>query len=128
VLSQVTPTSPRFDDCLESGDISRFYNKSTRAHFYTASVVERDNVIATLSQFIYEGIACYALTDAEPGTAKVYRFFNNDTGAHFHSTQDDERDSVDRHLPSYIDEGRGISALPFIYTSYSLKTVGNLHD
>jgi len=47
----------------------RFYNTATGAHFYTASSVERDHVIATYPQFIYEGIAyyVYGVPAAPPG-------------------------------------------------------------
>jgi hypothetical protein len=38
----------------------RFYNQATGAHFFTASSSERDHVIATYPQFIYEGVAYYA--------------------------------------------------------------------
>ena len=46
----------------------RFYNNLTAAHFYTASSVERDHVIATYPQFVYEGIAYYVYgVPAAPG-------------------------------------------------------------
>jgi uncharacterized protein (DUF1800 family) len=52
----------------------RFYNTATGAHFYTASSVERDHVIATYPQFIYEGIAYYvygvpAAPPSNPGSS-----------------------------------------------------------
>ncbi|PVE21381.1 protease [Microvirga sp. KLBC 81] len=37
----------------------RFYNQQTKAHFYTASELERDQVIAKYSQYKYEGTAFY---------------------------------------------------------------------
>ncbi|MFC4174048.1 hypothetical protein ACFOYU_18675 [Microvirga sp. GCM10011540] len=37
----------------------RFYNTDTGTHFYTVNEAERDNVILTLPQYKYEGIAYY---------------------------------------------------------------------
>ena len=45
-----------------SGDheaLYRFFNTATGTHFYTASVVERDSVVANLPSFKYEGIGFY---------------------------------------------------------------------
>src|SRR5258708_2459798 len=39
--------------------VSRFYNLRTGTHFYTASSIERDHVILTYPQFLYEGVAYY---------------------------------------------------------------------
>ena len=49
-------------DNNSSGDheaLYRFFNTATGTHFYTASVVERDSVVATLPSFKYEGIGFY---------------------------------------------------------------------
>ena len=49
-------------DNNSSGDheaLYRFFNTATGTHFYTASVVERDSVVANLSSFKYEGIGFY---------------------------------------------------------------------
>ena len=37
--------------------VFRFFNRKTGAHFYTASAVERDKVVATYPHFVYEGVA-----------------------------------------------------------------------
>ena len=49
-------------DNNSSGDheaLYRFFNTATGTHFYTASVVERDSVVANLPSFKYEGIGFY---------------------------------------------------------------------
>ena len=49
-------------DNNSSGDheaLYRFFNTATGTHFYTASVVERDSVVANLPSFQYEGIGFY---------------------------------------------------------------------
>jgi hypothetical protein len=45
--------------------VYRFFNTRTGTHFYTNSAAERDNVIATLSWYSFEGIGYYVL-DAVP--------------------------------------------------------------
>jgi uncharacterized protein (DUF1800 family) len=40
-------------------ELFRFYNTVTGAHFYTTSAAERDQVRATLPQFVFEGVAYY---------------------------------------------------------------------
>jgi len=54
--------SPPPDVCpTGTKPVYRFFNTQTRAHFYTISKEERDWVINTLPQYVYEGIAwcCY---------------------------------------------------------------------
>ena len=38
-------------------DVYRFFNRRTAAHFYTVNQVERDLIIATMPDFVYEGPA-----------------------------------------------------------------------
>jgi uncharacterized protein (DUF1800 family) len=40
-------------------DLYRFFNIQTATHFYTASVFERDTVLAKYPQFVYEGTVYY---------------------------------------------------------------------
>ena len=40
-------------------ELFRFFNTKTGAHFYTTSTTERDQVLSTLPQFTYEGVAFY---------------------------------------------------------------------
>jgi Protein of unknown function (DUF1566)/Repeat of unknown function (DUF5648) len=46
--------------------VYRFFNTRTGTHFYTTSAAERDNVIATLSWYSFEGIAYYVRQNATP--------------------------------------------------------------
>lgn len=39
--------------------LHRFFNTANGTHFFTASAAEKDNIIATLGQYRYEGIAYY---------------------------------------------------------------------
>jgi hypothetical protein len=48
--------------------VYRFFNTITGTHFYTTSAAERDHVLATWSQFLFEGIAYYVMQTAPPPT------------------------------------------------------------
>ena len=82
------------------GTVYRFYNPDTGAHFYTADVVEREIVRASMPDFQYEGAAFQAQGDTE-----VYRFYNPQTGAHFYTMSIEERDQVIETLPVFQFEG-----------------------
>ena len=52
------------DSAAATVPVFRFYNVDTQTHFYTASVAERDHVIATWPQFHPEGIAFHAVASS----------------------------------------------------------------
>ncbi len=85
--------------------VFRFFNTATGTHFYTASVDERDRVIATLPVFHYEGPAFYASTLAATALSPVYRFYNRAAGVHFYTISEDEKNSIIAKLPQYTYEG-----------------------
>jgi lysyl endopeptidase len=85
--------------------VYRFYNTQKGTHFFTQSAIEKDNVIATLPQFNFEGISFNAYTAPATGVSPVYRFFNTQTGAHFYTISTVERDNVRNTLPQYSYEG-----------------------
>ena len=93
----------------ESDNISnvyRFFNPSTGAHLYTASEVERDNIIETLDNFNFEGeqFAVYN-TDLGEETIPIHRFYNPTLGVHFYTPNEAERENVEANLPNYNYEG-----------------------
>ncbi|MBO9422760.1 S8 family serine peptidase [Labrenzia sp. R4_2] len=47
------------DDSAGGTALFRFFNTQTGSHFYTTSEAERDNIIATLGQYNFEGVAYY---------------------------------------------------------------------
>lgn len=81
--------------------VYRFYNTKTGAHFYTASVAERDLVITKLREYNYEGPAFFAFAAAAPGTAPVHRFYNTRNGTHFYTMDEKERANIQATLPWY---------------------------
>jgi pyrroloquinoline quinone (PQQ) biosynthesis protein C len=74
----------------------RFYNKKNGAHFYTASLAERDQIIATLSAtYTFEGVAYNVSANSYPDPIlAVYRFYNMRNGTHFYTASPAERDTV----------------------------------
>jgi hypothetical protein len=103
------PAAPRL---LVPVPVYRFYNATTRSHFFTASEAERDHVIATNKAFAYEGIAFYARGSAEAEAIPVFRFYNHATGAHFYTANQGERDMVVEKLKSFQFEGAAWYGLP----------------
>jgi hypothetical protein len=86
-------------------NVYRFFNRSSAAHFYTASATERDRVIATLPSLAYEGLAFQASGTADSQLSPVYRFFNGQTGVHFYTISQSERDHIVANLPQFTYEG-----------------------
>jgi Protein of unknown function (DUF1566)/Repeat of unknown function (DUF5648) len=62
--------------------VYRFFNTRTGTHFYTTSVIERDNVIATLPWYLFEGIAYYVRQDAS-----IYALVANGVGGYYDKTE-----------------------------------------
>jgi sugar lactone lactonase YvrE len=82
--------------------VYRFYRRSSDSHFYTASVSERDNVMATLgATYRYEGVA-YQVNTANPGNGSpLWRFYKLTNGSHFYTADPVERDTVRNTLSAY---------------------------
>ncbi|MBL6077726.1 hypothetical protein JMJ56_06890 [Belnapia sp. T18] len=80
----------------------RFYKPDTGTHFYTASVEERDSVIAKLAPwYTYEGPALTVSTGPQEGYSAVFRFYKPDTGTHFYTASVEERDNVVNTLSNW---------------------------
>ena len=94
------------NDAIEGSTVYRFFRPDLGVHFYTASDVEKDSIIASLPNYTYEGASYIAASDADPltGAKPVYRFLNTDTGAHLYTISEAERDSVTDNS-SYAYEG-----------------------
>jgi len=106
--------SVNLDNVANVDPLYRFYNRTRSTHFYTASVAERDMVIATWpGVFTYEGIAYNVSAVPAPKTMEVYRFYNVRSGSHFYTTSVAERDNVIATWPSvFVYEG------PAFYVGY----------
>ena len=89
--------------------VHRFFIPSVGSHFYTASEIEKDAVIANLPNYVYEGVSYQAASESEAsdsisGAKPVYRFFNRNTGVHLYTISDTERDFVQDNLSNYTFE------------------------
>jgi uncharacterized protein YkwD len=85
--------------------VYRFFNPQSGAHFYTASVTERDQVRAQASAFSYEGPAFQASGQGGNGLSPVYRFYNASTGVHFYTISETEKSHIQQTLPQFQLEG-----------------------
>ena len=85
--------------------VFRFYNTTSGAHFYTASVTERDEIRAQPSAFVYEGPAFQASSQGGVNLSPVYRFFNTSTGVHFYTISESEKNHIQQNLPQFHLEG-----------------------
>lgn len=86
--------------------VYRFYNVTNGSHFYTPSIVERDNVTASWPTiYTYEG-AAYSVNELAADVA-LYRFYNVRNGSHFYTASEGEYNSVLANWPSvFTYEGR----------------------
>lgn len=114
---------------LDASPVYRFFNTKSGTHFYTISANERDVVLAQYPWFTLEGVAYYAYTAQESGTAPVFRFYNKSTGTHFYTISETERNTVIASYPVFIYEGPVYFAPPSsgstdtaLYRFYNTKT------
>ncbi len=73
----------------DAAAMHRLYNPNSGEHFYTASVYERDAVVA--AGWSYEGIGWYAPKNEG---ADVYRLYNANAGDHHYTLSAGERDAL----------------------------------
>lgn len=109
--------------------IFRFYNTKSGTHFFTASTVERDNVINKYPSFTYEGSAFYAYPKTANTLSPVYRFYHKVLGSHFYTISKSEKEKIEKTYPNYIYEGVAWYAAPNnvlgskpLYRFYNTKT------
>jgi hypothetical protein len=86
-------------------EIYRCFNTQLGYHLYSASTVERDDLIANHPAFSYEGVAYKASATAQAGMEEVYRFFNTAIGNHMFTTSEVERDHLIQNVPDFNYEG-----------------------
>lgn len=125
-----TPTTPPLSNGPDTGvDIFRFYQHSTGTHFYTASETEKQNIISTLPDYTYEGVAYHTADNDFPGAISVYRFFNTANGTHFFTADTGERDHLSAAGGNYVYEGAaydvygyGVGGAAPVYRFYNSTT------
>ena len=93
-----------------SSPVYRFFDSTYGTHFFTASASERDTVIGTRPDLVYEGTGFYEHTQQQAGDTAVYRFFDTRFGTHFYTADAGERATVAATRPDLVDEGIGFYA------------------
>ena len=82
--------------------VYRFWSQLNKAHFYTASTTERDQVIAnyTDQEWLYEGPVFWAYPLSYGGDSKpVYRFWSPSNTNHFYTADESEKNYVVANFP-----------------------------
>jgi uncharacterized repeat protein (TIGR03803 family) len=89
--------------------VFRFFDTQDGGHFFTTSVAERDQVLATRQDMTFEGIGYDAVNPSanDPNATPVYRFFDTQDGGHFFTISAAERDQVLATRPDLQFEGIG---------------------
>lgn len=82
-------------------NVYRFYNLKNGSHFYTASVAEKNSIVANLAgTYRLEGVA-YADNLSNPANSfPLYRFYNFRTGTHFYTASESEKNNVIARMSS----------------------------
>lgn len=93
-----------------AANVYRFFDGTYGTHFFTASAQERDTVIATRSDLVFEGNGFIEHITAQAGDTAVYRFFDTKFGTHFYTADPNERATVIATRSDLVDEGVGFYA------------------
>ena len=103
----LTAVNPSGND-PNAAPVFRFFDATKGTQFLTASASERDNVIATRPDLVYEPASTFfEHTTPQPGDTAVYRYFDATTGTHFYTDSAIERATVMQTRPDLIAEGIG---------------------
>ena len=87
--------------------VYRFFGVADGTHFYSTSQTERNTLIQTRPDLVYEGVGLKALASpgTDPAAAPVFRFFDVHNGTHFYSASTNERDTILATRPDLRFEG-----------------------
>lgn len=104
-----------------SVEIYRFYSPLNATHFYTASLDERNSIVANYprSTWSYEGVAYRAFLTQVDGTIPLYRFYSPRLGGHFYTTSVDEKNQILANYPPSIWTLENVAF--FVYPADSTK-------
>ena len=103
-----------------SVEVYRFWSPKNSTHFYTASLAERDSIIASYptSIWTYEGVAYRAFLTAQPGTVPLYRFWSPRLSGHFYTASGEEKDSIIASYPTSTWTFEGVAF--YVYPTSSV--------
>jgi len=74
--------------------VYRFFDTHDGGHFFTISLTERDQVLATRPDLKFEGVGYSEHATQQAGDSPVYRFFETTSGGHFFTESAVERNQV----------------------------------
>ena len=102
--------------------VYRFWSPKNSTHFYTASLAERDSIIANYpaSIWTYEGVAYTAFLSPQAGTIPLYRFWSPLLSGHFYTASESEKNSVIASYPTSTWSSEGVAF--YVYPSDTTLT------
>ena len=86
----ISPVEPPEKPVVSTAIMYRLYNPNSGEHFYTGSVVERQNLVD--AGWNFEGNGWIAPLEGDP----VYRLYNPNAGDHHYTTSVEEKDNLVR--------------------------------
>ena len=88
--------------------IYRFFDTTQGTQFLTANMAERDTIIATRPDLVYEPSSTfYEHATPQAGDTAVYRYFDSNTGTHFYTDSPTEQATILQTRPDLVLEGIG---------------------
>jgi hypothetical protein len=106
------------------GVMCRMYNRKSGEHFYTGSILERNNLLN--NKWLAEGAAWKSPTKSN---TPVYRLYNANAGEHHYTMSKVERDHLvqvgwkDEGIGWYSDDAKGVT----VYRVYNPNAYANNH-
>lgn len=85
--------------------VHRFWSDVLGGHFFTVSEAEKNNVIANLPAWAYEGPQWSAFDSFLEGTLPVYRFWSDQFLSHFFTINEAEKDHIISNYSEWSYEG-----------------------
>lgn len=85
--------------------VYRFYNESSKHHFYTISEDEKTFIFKFDPNWSYEGVAFNSYSTQRENTEPLYRFYSPSYKGHFYTTSQEERNSLIQNDPNWTYEG-----------------------
>jgi hypothetical protein len=93
-------------------NVYRLANWITHERLFTTSAKERDNAVAKIPGWVYEGVAFYAPPSSATGSVPIYRLANWITHERQFTTSAAERDHAVAKIPGWVYEGVAFYAAP----------------
>jgi hypothetical protein len=87
-------------------DVYQFLDEALGTQMLTQDAGERDAIVASRHDLVYEGVGFRALypQTSNPGAVPIYRFFDTTNGAHFFTASDAEKNGTLATRPDLIFE------------------------